>query len=69
MAITEDKVMLAVYCDELNKRVLMDLQSVTAVTGDDGRLTVAYRCVCGRRGRMLTGRDRIGGGMSGHSVE
>lgn len=61
--------MLAVYCDELNKRVLMNLHSLTAIEGDDGRLTVNYQCVCGRRGRMLTGRDRLGGGMTGHVVE
>ncbi|MFP3913417.1 MAG: hypothetical protein ACLFWM_00955 [Actinomycetota bacterium] len=61
--------MLAVYCDELNKRVLMNLDSLTAMTGDNGRLSVSYNCVCGRRGRLLTGRDRIGGGVSGHIVE
>jgi hypothetical protein len=61
--------MMAVYCDDLNRRVLMDLQSLTAIKGEAGRLTVTYRCVCGRRGRMLTGRDRVGGGMSGHITE
>ncbi len=58
--------MIAVYCDQMNKRVLLDLGSITSMAGDNGRLTVSYQCVCGRRGRMLTGRDRRGGGMSGH---
>lgn len=58
--------MMAVYCDELNRRVLVDIPSLTGLTGDDGRLTVTYECICGRTGRMLTGRDRFGGGMSGH---
>lgn len=60
--------MIAVYCDQMNKRVLLGLGSVTAMAGDDGRLTVSYQCICGRRGQMLTGRDRRGGGMSGHSA-
>lgn len=58
--------MMAVYCDELNTRVMLDLGSLTEVTGNDGRLAVSYRCQCGQRGRMLTGRDRVSGGMSGH---
>lgn len=58
--------MIAVYCDEMNQRVLLDLNSITGMVGDKGRLTVSYRCVCGRKGQMLTGRDRRGGGMSGH---
>lgn len=58
--------MMAVYCDELNRRAIIDLDSVEGVAGTDGRLSVTYRCVCGQRGRLLTGRDRIAGGMSGH---
>lgn len=60
--------MMAVYCDELNKRVLLDLASLTAIEGDNGRLSVGYRCICGQRGSLLTGRARLGGGMSGHVV-
>lgn len=58
--------MMAVYCDHLGKRVLVDLRWVTAVQGDEGRLALTYQCPCGRRGQMLSGRDRVGGGMSGH---
>lgn len=58
--------MMAVYCDELNTRVILNLESVEGVVGNDGRLSVTYQCVCGQRGRLLTGRDRIAGGMSGH---
>ncbi|HEX2153101.1 MAG TPA: hypothetical protein VHL52_03885 [Acidimicrobiia bacterium] len=61
--------MMAVYCDELNKRALVDLQSLTELQGDNGRLSLTYQCICGRRGRMLTGRDRFAGGMSGHIAE
>lgn len=61
--------MIVVFCDELNKRVLMDLQALSAIEGEAGRLAISYQCVCGRKGRLLTGRDRIGGGMSGHIVE
>lgn len=61
--------MMAVYCDELNKRVLVDLQSLTELQGDNGRLRLTYKCICGRRGRMLTGRDRFASGMSGHIAE
>lgn len=60
---------MAVYCDKLNKRVLLDLQSLTAIQGDNGRLSLSYQCVCGRKGNMLTGRDRLAGGMSGHILE
>lgn len=58
--------MIAVYCDEMNTRVILDLGSVSSVTGEDGRVDLVYRCICGQRGRMLTGRDRIPGGTSGH---
>lgn len=58
--------MMAVYCDELQSRVLLDLQSLKTIAGHDGRLNVSYQCICGRKGQLLTGRDRIGGGMSGH---
>ena len=58
--------MMAVFCDEMRKRVLVDLGSLTAITGHDGRVNITYQCICGRKGRMLTGRDRIAGGMSGH---
>lgn len=58
--------MIAVFCDEIRKRVLVDLNSLSAITGHDGRLNVSYQCICGRKGTMLTGRDRIDGGVSGH---
>lgn len=58
--------MMAVYCDELNKRVMLPLDAVSEMTGEQGRLTVHYRCLCGQRGQLLSGRDRQGGGMSGH---
>jgi hypothetical protein len=58
--------MMAVYCDELQKRVILNMDAVTGIAGHDGRLSVAYDCVCGQRGRLFTGRDRIAGGMSGH---
>lgn len=61
--------MMVVFCDEIRRPVLVDLRSLTAITGDDGRLDVTYQCICGRRGRMLTGRDRIAGGMSGHIAD
>lgn len=61
--------MLAVYCDQLDKRVLLDLRSLTTIEGESGRLSVSYRCACGRRGTMLTGRDRAGRVMSGHIVD
>lgn len=60
--------MMAVYCDQMNKRVMLGLDSVTSVTGEEGRLTVLYRCACGQRGQLLTGRNRVSGGMSGHLV-
>jgi len=60
--------MMAVYCDDLNRRVLLGVSSLSTVAGDDGRLSVTYECICGQTGRMLTGRDRIAGGMSGHVV-
>lgn len=58
--------MIAVFCDELSRRVLVGLDAVEAIQGDDGRLTVSYRCACGRRGEMFTGRNRPGNEMSGH---
>jgi hypothetical protein len=58
--------MIAVYCDEAGGRVLLGLDALETIRGDDGRLTVSYRCACGRRGQMLTGRNRAGGGFSGH---
>ena len=58
--------MMTVYCDELEKRVILNVGDVLGINGHDGRLTVAYTCVCGQRGRLHTGRDRISGGMSGH---
>lgn len=58
--------MMAVFCDEIHRRVLIGLDSIDAIRGDDGRLTVTYRCACGERGEMLTGRHRPGGGLSGH---
>lgn len=58
--------MISVYCDSMNSRVLLDLHSLTSIEGSRGRLTVGYECICGQRGHLLTGRDRIGGGMSGH---
>lgn len=60
--------MMAVFCDEIHRRVLIGLDSIDAIRGDDGRLTMTYRCACGRRGEMLTGRHRPGGGLSGHLV-
>lgn len=58
--------MIAVFCDEIRRRVLIGLNSVESIQGDDGRLTLSYRCACGRRGEMLTGRHRPAGGLSGH---
>ena len=58
--------MLAVYCDELNKQVMLDLNSVAGLEGEDGCLTLSYQCLCGQRGRLLTGRDRSP--RSGHLV-
>lgn len=60
--------MMAVYCDLIRRRVMLPLSAVAGVAGHDGRLTVSYRCSCGAPGRLLTGRDRIAGGMSGHVV-
>ena len=56
--------MMAVYCDELGKRALLDLSSLTSVTGTDGHVTFTYRCLCGRFGRVLSGRQV--GWASGH---
>lgn len=58
--------MMAVYCDDLGKRVMLDLNALEAIDGSDGRLSLVYRCLCGRRGELLTGRERVAGGMSGH---
>jgi hypothetical protein len=58
--------MIAVYCDEMNSRVLVDMGSVSRVSGDGGSIDLVYRCACGRRGRLLTGRDRLPWGSSGH---
>ncbi|HSJ33583.1 MAG TPA: hypothetical protein VLB85_00810 [Acidimicrobiia bacterium] len=60
--------MIAVFCDEIHRRVLVPLDDVEAIRGADGRLTVGYRCACGRPGEMLTGRRRAGGEASGHRV-
>ncbi len=57
--------MMTVFCDELGRRVLLDLQAVTGISGDYGRITLDYRCICGQHGRMYTGRNR-NSGMSGH---
>lgn len=58
--------MMAVYCDTLGRRVLLPTDHIVRLEGNDGRLTVDYRCVCGAPGQLLTGRNRRGGGMSGH---
>lgn len=58
--------MMAVFCDELGRRVIVGIDAIESLSGHDGRLTVDYRCVCGQRGHLLTGRERRGGGMSGH---
>lgn len=60
--------MMAVFCDDIGRRVLVGFDAVEAIQGDDGRLTVSYRCACGRRGEMFTGRYRPGSGMSGHTA-
>lgn len=48
--------MMAVYCEDLNKRVLLAMGSVVAVHGDEGAIRVHSRCVCGRQGELITGR-------------
>lgn len=58
--------MMAVYCDELNKRALLDLSSLTSVTGTDGHVSLTYRCLCGRPGRIHSGRHV--GWASGHCM-
>jgi hypothetical protein len=58
--------MMAVFCDDLGKRVLIDLRSITEVKGDYGRIALGYRCICGKHGRLYAGRERLSGGMSGH---
>lgn len=58
--------MMAVYCDTMQRRVLLPTDELVGIEGHDGRLTVTYRCACGAAGQLLTGRDRRGGGMSGH---
>lgn len=60
--------MMAVYCNELNTRVLLDLQSVEGICGADGRMNLTYRCICGQRGRMLIGRAR-GETTTGHVLD
>lgn len=50
--------MMAVYCGELNSRVLLGLDSMLGLDSDDDGVSLVYRCVCGRRGRLVTGRDR-----------
>lgn len=57
--------MMSVYCDELGKRVLLDLHAITSISGDYGRITLDYRCICGNPGRLHTGRHQPSG-MSGH---
>ena len=58
--------MMAVYCDELNKRVLVGLDSIFTIKGFDGSLRVSYTCLCGRHGVMDTGRRHQGVETSGH---
>ena len=60
--------MIAVFCDQLDRRVILDLGAICSVAGEGGRIDLAYRCICGRRGQMMTGRDRVPGGISGHHV-
>lgn len=60
--------MMVVYCQEKNSRVMLDLGSVSTITGDGGLIDVTYRCICGRPGRLSTGRDRTPVGTSGHAA-
>ncbi len=58
--------MMAVYCQELNTRVLLGAEAMLGIERDDGGVSLFYRCLCGRRGRLASGRARRSNQSSGH---
>lgn len=56
--------MIAVYCENLESRVLLGLDSLGSLTNSDEGFDLTYRCLCGEHGRMQTGTRSVE--TSGH---